>query len=66
MIVKIWELLGQLLESFFIREIVAYQDSLGSDKDVSAWFNLGALSGGDWAFSLDIIWTVQINYRIAN
>ena len=43
---------------FTIRKIETYQDSPGSDRDVSALFNLGPLSGGDWAFSLDIIWTV--------
>ena len=29
---------------FTFREIETYQDSLGTDSDVSAWFNLGALS----------------------
>ena len=48
-IVRIWVVLFQLLESLLFEEIGTYQDSPRSDRDVSAWFNLEALPGGGLA-----------------
>ena len=48
------EVLGTVMSVtrvFTIHEIATYQDSPGSDRDVSACFNLEALSGGIWAIS---------------